>query len=176
MTAGISFNAVTGVLEINGTSLDDAGSIHVLDINNTKFVHATMVTYNADRSIKAIRSEDYELAKVKLIRFSGFKGGDLFANYSSVPCEAYGGPGDDALVGGNGNDTLKGGEGLDRLEGKNGNDSLVGGNGLDALYGGNGNDTLKSGEFGDDGGGGSDTVFSPSGQETKRGEKRRRRR
>ncbi|RVT98957.1 hypothetical protein EOD42_02270 [Rhodovarius crocodyli] len=53
----------------------------------------------------------------------------------------HGGAGDDALDGGIGHDTLLGGTGDDTLTGGEGDDLLIGGTGHDTLVGGSGNDT-----------------------------------
>jgi len=63
-----------------------------------------------------------------------------------------GGPGNDNIQGGNANDTMTGDEGNDTLAGGNNDDSLIGGIGTDSLDGGAGNDTI-------DGGDGNDTLI-----------------
>ena len=64
---------------------------------------------------------------------------------------AFGGDGDDLIVGNGGANWLQGGRGGDRLVGYNGDDSLSGGAGNDTLLGGRGADVI-------DGGDGYDTV------------------
>jgi Ca2+-binding RTX toxin-like protein len=122
---------------------------------------------------------------VDMIRFSGGSGSDRFTNGTSIRCSAYGGTGDDILIGGSdndslhgedGNDRLSGGDGIDYLYGDGGNDRLHGdaGNdvifansGNDSLYGGDGNDRLV-GHEGDDyivGGGGNDDLYGLDGDD-----------
>ena len=64
--------------------------------------------------------------------------------------------GRDTLQGGRGADELKGARGADRLFGGQGQDDLFGGNGADRLFGGQGRDTL-------DGGRGNDRLFGGAG-------------
>ena len=60
----------------------------------------------------------------------------------TVPVNAYGGDGDDRLIGSAGANHLEGGNGRDTLEGGSGDDILVGGVGGDMLYGGAGSDVF----------------------------------
>jgi Ca2+-binding RTX toxin-like protein len=89
---------------------------------------------------------------------------------------AYGGAGDDQILGGDGNDILKGYGGNDFIQGGDGNDVLEGGTGDDALLGEAGNDTLLGGAGDDelqgnagddrlDGGSGNDTLFGQEGKD-----------
>ena len=102
--------------------------------------------------------------------------------YGTVVENAYGGGGDDSVLGNDsrnllrggagadnlsgdaGDDTLEGGAGSDRIGGDAGNDMLDGGAGRNYLYGGDGDDTLRvsvsSGTLGDEvnGGAGIDTL------------------
>jgi FG-GAP repeat protein/hemolysin type calcium-binding protein len=90
---------------------------------------------------------------------------------------AFGGPGNDEIVGssmgnllygGPGNDRLMGGSSADRLVGDDGADSLAGGPGNDLLFGGKGNDILH-GDAGADlayGGDGMDYVDGATGDDT----------
>jgi Ca2+-binding RTX toxin-like protein len=120
---------------------------------------------------------------VDRIRFSGGSGADQFTNETSIRCSAYGGTGNDILIGGSNNDSLYGEDGNDRLSGGDGHDYLYGhgGNdrlsgdagddvifansGNDSLYGGDGNDRLV-GHEGDDyivGGSGNDNLYGLDG-------------
>lgn len=87
---------------------------------------------------------------------------------------AFGGAGDDRLIGnaagnvlrGNGGgDLLKGKSGADVLKGGNGRDKLLGGSGGDRLKGGAGHDSLIGGKGGDliDGGSGNDKLWGDGG-------------
>ncbi|HEX8669146.1 MAG TPA: calcium-binding protein [Allosphingosinicella sp.] len=72
--------------------------------------------------------------------------------------------GDDLIYGGTGKDSVYGGLGLDTLYGESGDDLLDGGAGGDTMYGGLGNDSyyVDTGDdvVSEDGGDGTDTVFS----------------
>ena len=77
---------------------------------------------------------------------------------SNVIENAYGGDGNDTLIGSasanilyaaRGNDRMEGGDGADLLSGGDGSDTLYGGAHLDTLWGGAGNDTFYSGADGD---------------------------
>jgi Ca2+-binding RTX toxin-like protein len=111
---------------------------------------------------------------VSQIVFTGYGGDDSNSHSVAIPLRAYGGPGDDYLVGGAEDDLLYGDAGVDTLVGLDGNDSLIGGNDRDYLYGGNGNDVLYgvggndylSGSSGDDvlyGGTGADKLHGYNG-------------
>ncbi|MCA9186873.1 MAG: hypothetical protein KDA99_14700 [Planctomycetales bacterium] len=79
--------------------------------------------------------------------------------------KAWGGNGEDQLLGGGGNDFLYGGDGADFIAGRGGNDTLRGGNGVDRIVGDSGNDQLY-GDDGDDsldGGIGTDTITGGDG-------------
>ncbi|NSX55703.1 sulfatase-like hydrolase/transferase [Parasulfitobacter algicola] len=80
--------------------------------------------------------------------------GNNFIRTSHDRLIAYGGPGNDMIIGGvsdniihggSGNDTLYGGPGNDELHGDAGNDELYGGDGNDTLYSGSGNNLLDGG-------------------------------
>jgi len=58
---------------------------------------------------------------------------------------AYGGEGDDRIVGNTARNMLAGSDGKDRISGNEGNDTLKGGSGNDALAGGAGSDVLYGG-------------------------------
>ena len=98
---------------------------------------------------------------------------------------AYGGIGNDRIIGNNANNYLSGNFGNDNILGGWGNDNLIGGQGNDALYGGgnhdyhdgglgndyidgwNGNDNLLGGSGNDNllGGGDNDNLFGGSGND-----------
>jgi Ca2+-binding RTX toxin-like protein len=89
---------------------------------------------------------------------------------------AWGGPGNDTILGGesadkldggSGNDSIEGFGGHDTLRGEDGNDWLNGADGYDEIHGGSGNDTLYGGInpdrlFGD---GGSDKLYGQGGND-----------
>jgi hypothetical protein len=144
-----------GALVIAGTAAND--SARVYNHSSTQY----RVNFNG---------VDQYFAKSAIttntVRFYGYAGNDYFNNYvTTMRNIAYGGTGDDTLIGYNnidylygedgndtlygygGNDYLYGGAGHDKLYGQDGNDFLYGGTGNDKLYGGNGNDCL----YGEDG-------------------------
>lgn len=97
-------------------------------------------------------------ALVTRITYRGQGGNDVFVNSTDLPVIAYGGDGDDQLVGGSAVDQLFGGDGNDSLFGNDGDDLLYGGNGDDFLDGGNGGDRIR----GEDG---ADTIFGGAGDD-----------
>lgn len=111
--------------------------------------------------------------------YSGLYGGDGddLIGAAAGGSRAYGGEGNDTLIGDDGRDLLRGDFGHDVIVGHGGDDGLLGGNGFDRLrgqdgdddlYGEQGNDTLR-GAAGDDsleGGTGADLVDGGSGRDT----------
>jgi Ca2+-binding RTX toxin-like protein len=85
-----------------------------------------------------------------------------------VLIRAFGGGGDDVLLGSRFNDSLDGGAGNDTLNGGGGNDTLLGGDGNDGLSGYTGNDQLFGGAGNDTliGHDGDDTLFGEAGTDT----------
>jgi Ca2+-binding RTX toxin-like protein len=104
---------------------------------------------------------------VDMIRFSGGSGADRFTNETAIRCSAYGGTGDDILIGGSNNDSLHGQDGNDRLSGGNGIDYLYGDNGHDRLSGEGGNDVIFAGAGNDNllGGAGNDRLVGHDGND-----------
>lgn len=70
------------------------------------------------------------------IYFSGYDGNDSFQNKTSLKSNAWGGNGDDTMIGGSAQDFF---------DGEAGNDKLFGGGGRDFLFGGANNDFLDGG-------------------------------
>ncbi|MBP3953761.1 hypothetical protein J8F10_00400 [Gemmata sp. G18] len=103
------------------------------------------------------------------IIFYGREGNDLLTNNTAVRTIAYGGSGNDILVGGAGaaNDLLYGEAGNDILYGRYGNDFLDGGSENDILDGSVGNDFLDGGFGNDDllGGDGTDNLYGGDGSD-----------
>ena len=91
-----------------------------------------------------------------------YTGADNVAIAYGVEIEnAYGGAGDDTILGNSLNNYLRGGDGDDIIRGGEGNDTILLGNGDDEGYGGAGNDLFiyaGTGRQTFDGGSGSDTV------------------
>ena len=135
-----------GALVIEGTSQDD-----------------TVVVSEAS-SLVTVRNGDETLTFSRngfsRIEFRGHDGDDHFENNTSLLSTAYGGRGNDTLIGGSHNDELRGGPDNDTIIGNDGHDDLHGDYGNDVIDGGNGNDGLR-GWYGDDvliGGDGHDYV------------------
>lgn len=81
---------------------------------------------------------------------------------------AFGGKGNDKLMGGAGNDKLIGKWGSNLLDGGEGDDDVRGGDGADTMMGGNGNDRGAGGDGDDDikGGRGNDILRGDKGRDT----------
>jgi hypothetical protein len=71
-----------------------------------------------------------------VVFFTGAKGDDTFDNRTDLKSYAWGGLGNDTLIGGTNQDVLMG---------EDGNDKVYGGGGKDYLSGGNGNDYIDGG-------------------------------
>jgi Ca2+-binding RTX toxin-like protein len=132
LASHLGFDKVTGVVHVEGTSLNDTCQVTVdhgkIDI----------------RFDDAANHEHLALlpAQVKQVVFDGGAGDDVFRNLTPVRSEAFGGAGNDTLVGGTGNDLLDGGDGNDRVFDQGGRNLLVGGNGQDFMVGGTGEDVM----------------------------------
>ncbi|MEL7301260.1 MAG: M10 family metallopeptidase C-terminal domain-containing protein [Pseudomonadota bacterium] len=121
---------------VNAFTIYDAGGIDRL---NFKFETADQ---RIDLNVEAVSD------------VGGLKGNLIIARDTVIE-EAWGGNGDDEIIGnaadnrlsgGRGEDTMSGGDGEDRLFGRSGRDLLDGGDGNDRLQGGNGGDTVTGGE------------------------------
>jgi subtilisin-like proprotein convertase family protein len=84
-------------------------------------------------------------AVIRLDGVSGTIDGHALTITNNVIENAYGGDGNDTLIGSAAANVLYAARGNDRLEGAGGADVLSGGDGNDTLYGGAGNDTLWGG-------------------------------
>ncbi|HEX8916711.1 MAG TPA: C2 family cysteine protease [Humisphaera sp.] len=67
----------------------------------------------------------------------------------TVPCEIYGGDGNDNIKSGRGNDYVDGGNGNDTLRGSDGDDTIRGMKGADTIYAGLGDDNVQGGRGND---------------------------
>jgi surface-anchored protein len=138
---------------VHGTA--DADEIQV---GSTRRGHVT-VTFNGT-------TYTFGDAAMREVFVRGHGGGDVIsAAESRVPLVAWGGEGNDVLIGGQAKDVLSGGDGDDEIDGgaggdlllgDDGNDTVRGGAGLDILFGGDGDDDL-------DGGPGLDILFGGDG-------------
>ena len=146
--SGISFDAPSGVLTLDGTSRNDTASV-------SRTFERLRVQLNQTITMHPTRG-------VKEIVFVGDAGDDEFTNSTGIKSTANGGDGNDTLRGGSGGDFLIGGFGQDSLQGNDGNDTIWGSGGSDVLSGGNGDDVL----FGH---GGNDTLHGDAGRDTLNG-------
>ncbi len=114
MAADVAVALEDGVLHITGTDQADVVEIRTAgDSDKVRILVAGQERHTFERR---------DVAKV---RFLGGAGNDVFVNRSDIPAEAFGGDGDDWLVGGSARDLLDGGAGEDTLIG-NSNDHLIG--------------------------------------------------
>ena len=164
LLAGITFDAVSGVVNIQGSPQGDAVWIFSSTSTMTK--------------VEFIDVETVELPtdEIALIQFFGHDGNDSFFNNTDLPSFAAGHRGNDSLSGGNNSDILYGGQGNDvvmgfggddELRGQDGDDRVIGGSGNDIVSGADGNDTL-GGTSEDDvlyGGSGSDRINGGAGND-----------
>lgn len=155
LLAGIFYDASTGIITVEGSELSDRVEVNWISASQIEVDFA-----NVDQ-------QNFEWSTASLLVFNGYAGDDRLENNTSVPTLAYGGPGQDVLVGGTAADRLLGGPGADQLKGRNGDDQLFGGDGPDELEGGHGHDQLFGNE-GDDklwGGTGNDLILGHAGDD-----------
>ena len=170
LAANITLNS-GGQLILHGTHRDDTAVVST--DNNQIVVQLNNLNQNFDAS------------QVQQIMFQGRRGDDSFNNTTDLPSIAWGGRGDDTLIGGSandeidggaGNDNLQGNGGSDQLRGRRGADNLQGGAGQDGAHGGRGNDAIDGGEDNDsiqgdrgkdviDGGVGDDNIDAGKGRD-----------
>lgn len=149
---------------ISGIALDQG----VITITGNGGVDTVVVSTPYRGGISVSRNgftQTFSTTGITKIVFYGNAGDDSFANGTSVPCEVYGGDGNDTLSGSGGDDFIVGGYGQDVIRGYGGNDVLWGSGGSDDIYGGEGDDILK-GHGGADhlyGGNGEDALYGGSG-------------
>jgi Ca2+-binding RTX toxin-like protein len=158
---GISLSAV-GVLNIKCGDSDDFS--HVWVANGQVHANLGHMTYISDGNggqiqVPVLDSEmTFAPAQVHGISFDGGVGNDSFTNDTAIGSHAFGGSGNDTLVGGRGADVLWGMDGLDTLDGRNGDD---------VLRGFAGNDTYLFSSAGNRGATlGSDTVYEDANADT----------
>ncbi len=140
-------------VDINGTDGDDVATVSAVDGETFAFELQT-----PDASFRIFVPTD----QLDLIVFHGEGGNDRFQNDTQVKSTAFGGPGDDDLLGGLAGDRLYGQAGNDTLRGHGGDDRLEGGAGVDILWGGFGDDLL-------DGDAGGDYLYAESGADNLKG-------
>lgn len=134
----------------------DAGGIDLIDASDLKTDSDIDLRGGRYSSIGEIEDNIAVAAEVKV--------NGKVINYVE---NAWGGSGDDKIIGNNGQNLLRGNGGADTIDGKNGTDRIFGGGGSDDLYGGAGKDKLSGGSKDDFlfGGGGKDRVIGGSGDD-----------
>jgi Ca2+-binding RTX toxin-like protein len=184
MAADIDFDSRTGVLTITGDEFADTAYVRFegseVDVRlESQRANGSVQTLRRDERIRDVReikfnglggndklfvSQDAAASAVDLQRiyltYNAGGGHDSMDNNSSVRSTAYGGTGNDTLIGGSSVDYLYGQDDRDTISGRAGNDHLYGGNHADTIHGDLGNDHLF-GESGADylyGGGGQDRI------------------
>ena len=115
----------------------------------------------------------FEKTEVARVRIAGHDGADTLTTsqgsghspYLDVSVMAWGGGGDDTLMGSPRHDVIDGGDGNDLILGHLGDDWLSGGTGNDTLFGGDGDDVLVGGDEEDNllGGAGANQIMSQIG-------------
>ncbi|MCA9048984.1 MAG: FG-GAP repeat protein, partial [Planctomycetaceae bacterium] len=150
--------------------------VHGDELGQTITVTAAGGTVSVEYGITAFgtsRTFSYDAADVPEVRIRTH-GGDDTVTGSDLGDVAFGGDGNDRLLGLLGPDSLFGGPGKDYIDGGDGDDILDGGPGPDVIFGGPGFDTIYDGpgddviDVGPDGGviiatPGSDDIFIGSG-------------
>lgn len=101
---------------------------------------------------------------------NGIAGGYTIADGVVIE-RAFGGSGNDTIIGNDAANRLAGNQGNDSVDGGDGRDTIFGGAGFDTLSGGKGNDTLAGGNENDVlfGGGGKDRLVGENGNDTLNG-------
>lgn len=148
-----------GTLYVIGNDARESITIDI--VNNTSVV----VRDAANGTVQSFQRSAIYSGQVL---YYGWGGNDYFCNnVGTLQTVAYGGAGNDTLIGDNGADWLYGEAGYDTLYGWGGNDVLDGGTEGDTLYGGYGNDVMY-GNAGNDvlyGGHGIDYLFGQGGSD-----------
>ncbi len=129
----VAVGVVNGDLYVTGTPASE--TIEVSYRDGKYLVKEGSVTYRVAASM--VTGGD--------VVFYGYQGNDYFWNASGLRTSAWGGDGNDTLLGGGARDHLYGEAGMDTLKGGNGDDYLDGGFGEDYLFGHAGKDTLIAG-------------------------------
>jgi Ca2+-binding RTX toxin-like protein len=115
---------------------DTQGNIRIEGTKYVDKVTVTTDTYNLKITDNYLNKTYYFSKQAfadKTIYFSGYDSNDQFENRSSMKTIAWGGAGDDVMIGGHSQDIF---------DGEAGNDKLYGGGGKDFLMGNTGNDYL----------------------------------
>jgi serralysin len=172
-----TFNSTTGEMSINGvgTGAPGANRIYrtVWDGGGTDTYDLSNYTTNLNIDLAPGGRSTFNTAQLAIVNTgTGLTAtGNLFnamlynGDTQSLIENAFGGTGNDAIVGNQADNVLFGGAGNDMLSGAIGNDYVDGGLGNDNLYGGDGNDVVIGAEgnnviYGD---GGNDFLYGGAG-------------
>lgn len=171
--ANTDYNAGRNIYKLDADAaytIWDGGGIDMLDGRHLSSDLTLRLTAGEFSSANAGITDHFAIAYGTTIENAyGGTGDDLIIG-NDVANRLQGGAGDDTLLGAGGDDILVGEAGADNLDGEAGNDRLYGGDGDDTLAGGTGNDLLLGnddsdtlyGDNGDDhlyGGKGDDTIY-----------------
>jgi Ca2+-binding RTX toxin-like protein len=151
--AAVTASFSTGVLSVNGDSLD----------NNTTISRNAAGQILVNGGAVSVVGGTPTVANTTRIQVFGLGGNDTIAL-----SEVNGALPAANLFGGAGNDVLTGGSGGDQLFGQSGNDTMLGKGGFDLLFGGTENDTITGGDADDQsfGQGGDDRMIWNPGDDT----------
>lgn len=158
----VGVSVIAGDLIIEGTNYDYYNDYVTVDYYNSSYI-----SVNFNGGIQYFAKSQLTTGN---IFFHGYAGNDYFSNnMGSMRSWAYGGTGNDTLIGDALVDSLFGEDGNDYLYGYGGNDYMDGGNGEDHMYGGSGNDRMIAGYDYSynylDGGFGNDSMYGGYGQD-----------
>ena len=166
---------------VTGVSLID-GQLQVIGTNSADRIHVSGRVGNEIRVYAQLGGRRHRLAFAKhdvhsiLLAACGGDDNVVVDKWVTVPVTAWGGDGNDRLVGGSGHDTIDGGAGNDRIHSGVGDDSIIdlyghnwiwSGLGDDHVSTGNGNDQILTGDGHDsiDAGDGSNRIWSGPGDD-----------
>ena len=132
------------------------------------------IKYNGGRDVMidlTAATLDYSPTGGGVVSFvDGIWGGFTIANGVVIE-DAFGGKGNDVILGNDSANQLRGRKGDDYMEGRDGDDMMWGNNGADEMYGQGGDDTMR-GDSNDDylnGGDGNDLLIGGTGTDTLNG-------
>jgi hypothetical protein len=164
--ANFNVNPSTKLLSITTLETYDDDVKVTIHNNNTTSTADDLVRVSV-KNIGDLLVQDFPLASINSISFQGLSGHDRFENLTHLPSTAYGGTGNDTLLGGSAVDQFFGGDGYDYLDGRLGNDILYGEGQQDRIFGDAGNDYINGGADLDMlyGGLGDDTMYGEEGND-----------
>lgn len=189
----------TGNIYVDVDGSDDSDVVRILEFQPGAlgYVSIQLEQYVGTKKVfsKTARYHGSFSSTYPVVVVQGKGGNDTIRNDTDAWMDAYGGAGNDTIVGGlgrnylygatgndplvggptnsylnggDGDDLLEGGASPDALHGGTGNDTIFGGGGADQIFGGDGHDVIQGGEGGDliYAEGGNDRVFAGGGDDT----------